>query len=143
MRQVFTRRNVLIGLTTAGAAAMGGVIWVTRADAKVELLEFFKRSLPGVTIDNGSAKACIDEYMSKWSRAKFQFVGAAWRTAGVETMSAMSERFDAVARESLTYFLTNSNFFQATDPRKEIIVFAAKPPGTACINPFANLEPPQ
>jgi hypothetical protein len=121
---------------------MGGAIWIATADAKTALLDFFKRSLPGVKIDETSANKCIDDILSQWSTTKIQLLGAAWCTAGIEIVAAI-DRLDRAPRAALTLFLTGSNFFQAADPRAEPIVYVGKPPGSACTNPFANLEPPQ
>jgi hypothetical protein len=142
MRNALTRRNLLIGAVAIGASATGGAIWIATADAKAALLDFFKRSLPGVKIDETSANKCIDDVLSQWSMAKTQLLGAAWRTAGIENVAAI-DRLDRAPREALTLFLTGSNFFQTADPRSELIVYVGKPHGTACANPFANLDPPQ
>jgi hypothetical protein len=140
--KVITRRNVLIGTGAVCVATATGAAFIATADAKAELLTFFKRALPGVTIDEASAMRCIEDVIAQWSRGKTMLVGAAWRVAGVERMSAMQDKFDLVARRSLAYFLTNSNFFELPDPRKGTIVFVSRPPGSPCINPFANLNPP-
>jgi hypothetical protein len=140
--EALTRRTVLIGASAFGAAALGGVAWVATADIKSAVLAFFKRALPGVTIDERSAFASIDAFASDWPMAKRLVLGAAWNTAGVDTMAAINARFESAARHMLTYFLINSNFFQAKDPRAQPIVYVANPPGTACANPFANLDPP-
>ncbi len=143
MRQVLTRRNVLIGLAAAGATGVGGATWIATADVKAELLEFFKHALPGVAIDEKSARACIDEFTAQWSGLKTRFIATVWRTAGVETTAGLNRRFEGLSRQALTSFLVNSNFFQAADPRAELIVYVSRPPGTACAsNPFANLDPP-
>jgi hypothetical protein len=138
--KIITRRNVLIGAGAVGVVAATGGAWIATADAKAELLVFFKRALPGVTIDEASALRSIEEFTAQWSRGRTMLVSAAWRVAGVERMSAMQDRFDLAARRALTYFLTNSNFFEVPDPRKETIVFVARPAGSPCINPFANLD---
>jgi len=140
--EALSRRNVVIGATAVGAAAVGGVTWVATAEVKSAGLAFFKRALPGVTIDESSALIAIDEFVSDWPMAKRLALGAVWNTAGVDTMAAISARFEPPARHLLTHFLLGSNFFLVKDPKAQPIVYAGKRLGTACANPFANLEPP-
>jgi hypothetical protein len=149
----------LIGAAIIGTAvSTSGLLWISKADAKEALLDYFKRMLPGATIDVKSASVCIDDFMERWanppmlvrpshdilltSMVKIQFVVAAWQVMGVENLSKLHEKFELVARKALTFFLLNSNFFQTDDPRLEPIVYVAKSPGAACSNPFANLDPP-
>ena len=142
MAGILSRRNVLIGTAAVGAAAVGGVTWVATAEVKSAGLAFFKRALPGVTIDDRSALVAIDEFMSDWPTAKRLALGAVWNTAGVDTMAAINPRFESPARHLLTHFLLGSNFFLVKDPRAQPIVYLGKRSGTACANPFANLDPP-
>ena len=142
MPEALTRRNVLIGATAFGVAAVGGAAWVATAEFKSAVLAFFKRALPGVTIDEKSALTGIDEFVSDWPTAKRLVLGMAWNTAGVDTMAAVNIRFASAARHMLTHFLINSNFFMVKDPRAQTIVYVSSPPGAACANPFANLDPP-
>ncbi len=143
MPEVLTRRNVLIGATALGAAAIGGGTWATTSDLKYAVLAFYKRALPGVTIDEKSALAGIDDLVKDWSMAKTLVLQTAWNVAGVDTMAEINGRFKSAARHALTHFLIDSNFFLVKDPRAQPIVYARRPPHAACGNPFANLEPPQ
>jgi hypothetical protein len=142
MRNALTRRKLLIGTAAIGTTAIGAT-WIATIDAKASLFDFFKRSLPGVKIDETSARKCIDDILSQWSMTKIKLLGAAWRTVGVENLEALNDRLDLAPRAALTLFLTGSNFFQTADPRSELIVYVGRLPGSACTNPFANLEPPQ
>jgi hypothetical protein len=137
-----TRRNVLIGAAATGAVAAGGVTWVVTTDVKSSVLAFFKRALPGVTIDEKSALVAINEFMADWQTTKRLVLGTAWNTAGVDTMAAIHPRFEPPARHMLTHFLLGSNFFLVKDPRAQPIVYAGNRLGTPCANPFANLGPP-
>lgn len=137
-----SRRNILIGGGTAAIAAAAGASWVVLADEHQALLDYFKRSLPGVRIDEASAAKCIHEFLGRWSWKERRAVIVAWQTFGVETMGNMSDKFELAARRALTMYLTNSNFFEAADPRAKTIVYVSRPSGTACTNPFANLDPP-
>jgi hypothetical protein len=142
MPEALSRRNVLIGAAAVAAAAAGGATWVATAEVKSAALAFFKRALPGVTIDEKSALIAVDEFVAKWATAKRLVLGAAWNTVGVDNMAAIDPRFEPPARHLLTHFLLGSNFFQVKDPRAQPIVYVGRPPGSACGNPFANLEPP-
>jgi hypothetical protein len=142
MTEFLTRRNVLIGAAAAGAVAFGGVTWATTADLRYAVLAFYKRARPGVTIDEKSALAGIDEFVSDWSTPKRLVLQTAWNVAGVDTMAELNGRFESVARHMLTHFLINSNFFYVQNPRAQPIVYVSRPPGTPCGNPWANLEPP-
>lgn len=143
MSPLITRRNLMIGAAgTAGAMALGGGIWVGAADARTALLAYFKRALPGVTIDEPSARQCISEFLKRWSPAQQKVVATAWQTLGVEEMVRINDKFALAARWALTRFLTNSNFFDLDDPRSEPIVYESPEPGAACRNPFADLSPP-
>lgn len=159
LRVGFSRRRLLIGTAViATAVATSGALWIGKADAKAALLDYFKRVLPGVTIDEKSASTCIDDFMAGWANrsvlarpsryflmatiAKIQLTVAAWQIIGVESLSKLDEKFELVARKALTFFLLNSNFFLTNNPRQEAIVYVAKAPGAACSNPFANLDPP-
>jgi hypothetical protein len=138
-----SRRDVIVGATALGAAAIGGgTILLATADAKAALLGFFRRSLPGVAIDTPSANACIDAFMTRWSTMDRQIVSTLWQTVGVEMMAESNRKFETASRLALTQFLVNSNFFQVADPRAEPIVYVDKPANAACTNPFANLDPP-
>jgi hypothetical protein len=138
-----SRRHVIVGATAIGAATIGGgTILLATADAKAALLGFFKRSLPGVTIDTPSANACIDAFMTRWSTMDRRIVSTLWQTVGVEMMAESNRKFETASRLALTQLLVNSNFFQVRDPRAEPIVYVDKPPNAACTNPFANLDPP-
>ena len=108
----------------------------------IAVLAFYKRALPGVTIDEKSALAGIDEFVSDWSTPKTLVVQTAWNAAGVETMAELNGHFERTARYILTHFLINSNFFHVKDPRAQPIVYVSTPLGTACGNRLANLEPP-
>jgi hypothetical protein len=158
MRGAFSRRRLLIGAAVLGTVvSTSGALWVSKADAKTALLNYFKRVLPGVTIDEKSALACIDDFLKQWVNPpglvrrsgytvmifnlKIQAVATAWQVVGVEKLSEFSEKFELIARKALTFFLVNSNFFHTPDPRQEPIVYIANAPGAACNNPFANLEP--
>ena len=143
MPEVLTRRNVLIGATALGTAAIGGVTWATTADLKYAVLAFYKRALPGVMIDEKSALAGIDEFVADWSTAKKLVLRTAWNVAGVGTMADFNDRFESAARHMLTHFLINSNFFHVKDPKAQPIVYVSPPPHAPCSNPFANLDPPQ
>ena len=142
MSEALSRRNVLIGTAAVGVAAVGGVTWVATTEVKSAALAFFKRALPGVTIDEKSALIAIDEFVEKWTTAKRLVLGAAWNTAGVDTMAAINAQFEPPARHLLTHFLIGSNFFEVKDPRAQPIVYVGRPPNAACGNPFANLDPP-
>jgi hypothetical protein len=143
MAETFSRRNILIGAAATGATAAGGVTWVATADLRPAGLAFFRRALPGVTIDEKSALVAIDEFVSDWPMAKRLALGAAWNMAGVDTMAAMHPRFEPPARHLLTHFLLGSNFFEVKDPRAQPIVYTGNKIGTPCANPFANLSPPE
>jgi hypothetical protein len=142
MSQAFTRRNVLIGTAGIAAATIGGVSWMAGFEFKSSVLAFFKRSLPGVTIDEDSAMTSIDDFAADWPMAKTLVLRTAWSTAGVGTMADLVERFESPARHMLTFFLINSNFFFVDDPRAQPIVYVTPPPHAPCGNPFANLELP-
>ena len=142
MPEALSRRNVLIGTAAVGAVAVGGVTLVATAEVKSAALAFFKRALPGVTIDEKSALVAIEEFVADWPLAKRLVLGAAWNTAGIDTMAAMTPRFEPPARHLLTHFLLGSNFFLVKDPRAQPIVYLGNRAGTACANPFANLDPP-
>lgn len=143
MRDAFSRRDLIIGVAAIGAASLGGGgMLVATADAKALLLDFFKRTLSGVEIDEESAKKCIEQFMVEWSEMKIHLVGTTWKVTSVETMAELNEKFDVISRRALTFFLLNSNFFKVPDPRGEPIVYVATSPGAACTNPFANLAPP-
>jgi hypothetical protein len=138
-----SRRDVLVGGGTLGIVAVASASgWVVLADEHQALLGYFKKVLPDVKIDEQSAADCVDEFLSRWSWKERRAVSVAWRTLGVETMGSMSEQFELAARKALAMFLTNSNFFDVSDPRATTIVYASRPPGAACTNPFANLDPP-
>jgi hypothetical protein len=154
MRGAFSRRRLLIGAAVLGTVvSTSGALWVSKADAKTALLNYFKRVLPGVTIDEKSALACIDDFLKQWVglglrsgydvmifNLKIQAAATAWQVVGVEKVSEFSEKSELIARKALTFFLVNSNFFHTPDPRQEPIVYVAKPAGAACNNPFANLQ---
>ncbi|PDT81473.1 hypothetical protein [Sinorhizobium sp. BJ1] len=138
-----SRRDVLIGGGAVAITAAAGVSsWVVLADEHKALLDYFKKLLPGVRIDEESAAACIDEFLARWSWKERRAVSVAWRTFGVETMGNMSDKFEIAARKALTMYLTNSNFFDVSDPRATTIVYVGGPTGAACTNSFANLDPP-
>ncbi len=160
MRGAFSRRRLLIGAAVFGTVvSTGGAVWVSKANAKTALLNYFKRVLPGVTIDEKSALACIDDFFAQWINPydataerrsgyavmffnlKVQAAAAASEVVGVDKLSEFSEKFELIARRALTFFLVNSNFFQIPDPRQEPIVYVTSTLGAACNNPFANLEP--
>ena len=136
-----TRRDIVVGSGAAALAVLGAGGWVVIADSRKALLDYFKQELPGVSLDETSAGRCIDEFLSRWSWTEQRLVSVAWRTFGVESVGTVSDKFDLAARKALTMFLTNSNFFDTADPRAEIIVYTSSPPGMACANPFANLDP--
>ena len=159
MRGVLSRRRLLIGAAAIGTAALtGGALWIAEADAKAALFDYFKSALPDVTIDEKSARACIDDFLQQWvnppalaqhsrytvmvSMVKIQLLATAWQFVGVEKLSELGGRFELIARKTLTFFLVNSNFFQTGERRQEPIVYVAKAAGSACNNPFANLDPP-
>lgn len=159
MRGAFSRRRLLIGAAVLGTVVpISGALWVLKVDRKTALLNYFKRVLPGVTIDEKSAQACMDDFFEEWvnppglvlhsrytvmiSNVKIQAAATAWQVVGVEKTFEFGEKFELIARMALTFFLVNSNFFRTPDPRQEPIVYVAKPAGAACNNPFANLEPP-
>jgi hypothetical protein len=158
LRAVLSRRRLLIGAAAIGVTTLTGALWIAEADAKAALLDYFKLTLPGVAIDERSARACIDDFLERRvnppglvrhsrytvmvSRVKIQLVAMAWQVVGVEKLSELGGKFELIAREALTFFLVNSNFFLIPDPRREPIVYVAKPAGSACNNPFANLDPP-
>jgi hypothetical protein len=158
LRAVFSRRRLLIGAAIIGTAvSTSGAFWISKADAKAALLDYFKRTLPGVSIDESSARTCIDDFLRRWvdrpgllrpsryavmvSMVKVQLVATAWQIVGVDKLSGLDQKFEMIARQALGFFLVNSNFFLTEDPRQEAIVYVAKAPGTACSNPFANLTP--
>ena len=89
-----------------------------------------------------SAMTCIDDFVANWPLAKRLVLATAWNTAGVDTMAAIHDRFQPSARHLLTHFLINSNFFQVENPAAQPIVYVSRPRGSACSNPFANLDPP-
>ena len=62
--------------------------------------------------------------------------------SGADIKNLVNEAAMLAARRALTLFLTNSNFFYLDDPRSEPISYVSPPPVAACINPFANLSPP-
>ena len=143
MSDSLSRRHVIIGVAAVSAATIGGgAILFATADAKAALLEFFRRALPSVAIGTQSANACIDSFMTRRSTMKRHALNTAWQTAGVELMAGLNENFKSASRMALTQFLVNSNFFEVTDPRAELIVYVSKPPSAACASPFANLDPP-
>ena len=159
LRGAFSRRRLLIGAAIIGTAvSTSGAVWIYKADAKTALLDYFKRTLPGVTIDENSARTCIDDFLKRWVKrpglvrqsgytvmatiVKIQLAATAWQVVGVENLSELDRKFELIARQALTFFLVNSNFFLTEDPRQEAIVYLAKAPGSACSNPFANLAQP-
>lgn len=159
MSVAFSRRRLLIGAAIIGTTvSTGGGLWISSADAKTALLDYFRRVLPGVIIDEKSAAACIDDFMGRWGNPpmlirpnryalmvktiKTHIVVGAWQVIGVEKLAKLDEKFEMVARQALTFLLANSNFFHAEDPRQEPIVYIANAPGAACTNPFADLDPP-
>jgi hypothetical protein len=81
-------------------------------------------------------------FVADWPTAKRLALGAAWNTAGVDTMAALHPCFEQQARHLLTHFLPGSNFFLVKNPRAQPVVYLSKRAGTACANPFAILEPP-
>jgi hypothetical protein len=160
MRGAFSRRRLLIGAAVFGTVvSTSGALWVSKADAKTALLNYFERVLPGVTIDKKSALACIDDFLAQWVNPydatverrsgyalmffnlKVRAAAAASQVVGIEKLSEFSEKFELIARRALTFFLVNSNFFLISDPRQQPIVYVASAVGAACNNPFANPEP--
>jgi len=141
MPKSLSRREVLIGTAAVGVAAASGVAWGVTADIKAAVLAFFKRALPGVTIDEKSAMTCIDDFVAGWPLAKRLVLSTAWNTVGVDTMAAVHDRFQPPARYMLTHFLINSNFFLVKDPKAQPIVYTSPQPGSACASPFTNLDP--
>ena len=140
-----SRRKMLIGAAALSVtAAAGGVSLLAMSDLKDQLLAYFEKALPGVKIDKASAYQCVEDFVAwrQWSTTKRLVAGVAWGLAGVDTMAALNQNFEWAARRALTLFLTNSNFFYLDDPRSEPISYVSPPPITACINPFANLSPP-
>lgn len=159
MSEAWSRRRVLVGASIIGAAAStGGGLWLSHANAQAALLDYFQRALPGVSIDKNSAIKCIDDFMERWTnppmlirpgryalmakKMKMQMLAAAWQVIGVDELARFDEKFEFVARQALTFFLMNSNFFHTEDPRRESIVYIPNTPGSACANPFADLDPP-
>jgi len=155
----WSRRRLLVGAAIVGTAAstVGG-LWFSHASANAAVLDYFHRVLPGVRIDENSALKCIDDFMERWTnppmlirpgryalmakKAKMQMLAAAWQVIGVDKLAKLDEKFELVARQALTFFLVNSNFFRTENPRQEPIVYIATAPGSACANPFADLDPP-
>jgi hypothetical protein len=86
------------------------------ADAKAALLDFFRRALPGVAIDTQSANACVDSFMIRRSTMKRHALNTSWKTAGVELMAGLNEKFESASCQ------------QAAE--------------CSVRNPFANLDPP-
>lgn len=137
MRQLITRRNLLIaGGVLAGAAALGGTL-VATTDVRTALAEFVKESLPGVTCDEASLYRCVDEFIGGWSRSKKAAMGSIYAVLGVRGAGERFHRLEFAPRMILTNFLTNSNFFDVSDPRRVVIKYDPLPPQTACRNPFA------
>lgn len=141
----FTRRKLLVGAVAVSAtASAGGISLLAITDLEEQLLAYFEKVLPHVRIDRSSARQCVQDFLiwRQWSKTKRLAAGVAWSVAGVDTMAAFNQNFEWAARRALTLFITNSNFFYLEDPRSELIVYESRPPGAACNNPFANLEPP-
>jgi hypothetical protein len=141
-----TRRNVMIGVTALSAtAAVGGATLLAIADVEAELVAYIRKTLPGVHIEEASVLQCVKDFMvwRQWSSTKKLIAGAAWSVAGVDAMATIDQNFEVAARRAVTLFMTNSNFFDLDDPRSGIVVYEKLGEGAACINPFANLDPPQ
>jgi hypothetical protein len=155
----WSRRRLLVGGAIIGtAASTGGGLWLSHANANAALLDYFQRALPGVSIDENSALKCINDFMEWWAnppmlirpsryalmakKVKMQVLAAAWQVIGVDRMAKLDGKCELVARQALTFFLVNSNFFHTENPRQEPIVYVASAPGSACANPFADLDPP-
>jgi hypothetical protein len=141
----FTRRKLLVGAAAISAtASAGGISLLAIADIEEQLLAYFEKVLPGVQIDRSSARQCVKDFLlwRQWSETKRLVAGAAWSVVGVDTMAAFNRNFEWAARRAVTLFITSSNFFYLEDSRSELIVYESRPPGAACINPFANLKPP-
>ena len=143
MGPLITRRNIMIAGAAAGAAALGGGVWIATSNPTDILLRYYQRLLPGVRLDEPSARAAIDDFLEiSVGPPKRKLVATAWRTFGVGTMERANQQFELLSRRAFTYFLANSNFFQLSDPRAEPIVYVKPVIGAACVNPFADLSPP-
>lgn len=137
MKQLITRRNLLIaGGVVAATSAVGGTFVATR-DVRSALAGFIKDSLPGVTCDEASVYRCVDDFIASWSRTKKAAMGSIYAVLGVQGAANSSHRLSFVPRMVLTEFLVNSNFFDVNDPRQVVIKYEPRAPQTACGNPFA------
>lgn len=143
MKSKLSRRDILLAGGVATAAMFAGAGgWVALADPRQALLDFFKTALPGVKIDETSALECIDGFLGQWDWKKRRAASVAWAMLGVENMAEISEKFELAARRVFTSFLTNSNFFDVSDPLSVTIVYEQTPAGTPCATRFANIDPP-
>ncbi len=137
MKQAVSRRKVLVGaVATATVGAVGGAALLVAADLENAMLGYLRAVLPGVDIDEVSARRCIADFTADWSMAKSRAFAAAGSTIGIATVATVDARFELISRQCFTRFLRYSNFFDVADPRASIIVYSAPDRGAPCANPF-------
>lgn len=154
-----TRRTWLLGgaAVIVGAGALGGA-WIGFSSPRDLVFALMQRALPGVDLDPVSGRLCAQEVVDdidatfkegsnerlvstlklKGVRAASNLIG----TSGVAGLGPFEERLEEITRMAVTRLLPNSNFFSLADPRAETIVYVSPDPNAACVNPFANLTPP-
>ena len=156
-----SRRSMLAaGAAGVGVVGLAGAGWVLTQDPKDLILALLKHALPGITIDEPTARVFAVDYMDEFygqyqaagldpekliSAAKMHAAESVRDVVGVERFVAMGpfeERSYDLTRRAVTRFLMNSNFFYLEDPTSEPIVYFFRPLGTPCTNPFAHLSPP-
>jgi hypothetical protein len=135
------RRKLLVasvGVATLGAA---GAIWVgSRYDGPHAWIEsVLRRHLPGVQLDPESLAKFVAEFAARreLTDRKAQLAMTLDQTIPAITrrVSKAQRRVERLERRVVTEYLLGSNFFRASDPRAEVIVYAGPMP--ACGNPFA------
>jgi hypothetical protein len=126
----------MIGAGAAGLAVLGCGAVVAMAKVDDALLNFFRVSLPGVKFDEASARTCIAEYIAGWPSWKNKVVAVGGTMVGIDRLTSVDPGFEKLARQCLTRFLRDSNFFHESDPRSALIVYTTVPDGTPCRNPF-------
>ncbi len=137
-----TRRALIVAGTAAAAGAAGGA-WISFKGTEMALLAYLREMLPGVTIDEASARALIAESTEKkWSFVEQRIAGVAYGVAGVDVPASLDQRFELMARHVLTRFLTESNFFDLDKPAAEPVVCEPVPRQVACSSRFSDFGEP-
>ncbi len=155
---ILSRRNLLLaGAAGAGAASLGA-IWFAAASPKDLIYSLIERALPDVRLDPASVGECAADvladldvgFQTAWmqrfvSHAKLKTVRLAGQVAGLDRVAGLGPfeaRLEEITRMAITRLLPNSNFFDAADPKAEMIYYARPDPNQACINRFADLSLP-